>query len=91
MQVTRQLQEAAELFDGQTRVTYDPTHRKGPHRIVPGNGQEARAVGHDDVLALANDTKARFFERSYGSEVIHPQNPRHAAIERPPLRRPPRP
>ena len=34
------------------------------------NGDDASAIGHDDVLALARDVETGFFERSHGPEVV---------------------
>ncbi len=38
---------------------------------MPGDGKEARSVGHHNVFALAHDPKPCLFKRPNCTEVIH--------------------
>src|SRR6266513_3453441 len=64
------LQQRSKLLDGKARVAGNPAHRERVDRIVAGNGHDASAVAHDNVLPLTQDPKPRFFESAYGVEVI---------------------
>jgi hypothetical protein len=37
---------------------------------VPGNGEEAYAIGHHNMLALSNNTKACLLKRPHGVLMI---------------------
>ena len=63
-------QQRLERVDGQASVAYDTAHGEGVHGIVAGDGQNTDAVGHDDVLALAGDTKTSFLQGTNGIEVV---------------------
>ena len=58
----RWLQELAKLGHGEASVAHDPAHRVSIHRIVAGNRKQADTVGHDDVLTLSGDSKARLLQ-----------------------------
>ena len=67
---TSRLQEVFERVDGEAGVTHDTAHGEGVNGIVAGDGQNTDAVGHDDVLALAGDTKISFLQGTNGIEVV---------------------
>ena len=56
----------------------DATHRERVHGVVPWDGQDSPAVGHDDVLALPGNVESSLFERPYGPKVRDPGHLRHA-------------
>ena len=58
-----ELQEFAELLHRKASIACDAAHCDGVNRVVTRNGEDSRPVAHDDVLALAKDSEARFFER----------------------------
>lgn len=73
LQLTEQhgkLQKSAEGLDCEAGVTNDAAHSEGIHGIVPRNGEDPRAVGHNDVLALADNDEADFLERADRVEVV---------------------
>ena len=45
--------------------------------VVPWNREDARAVAHHNVLALADNAKSNFFQRPYGSLMRNTLN-RHS-------------
>jgi len=51
------LQKLSKLFDGQARILDYSAHGIGFYRVVARNCNLAHIVCHDNVLALANDTK----------------------------------
>jgi len=59
-------QQRPEILNGEAGVAYDPTHRERVDGIVARNRDDSGAVGHNDVLALASDSKPGLFERSHG-------------------------
>ena len=59
-------QELSELCFGQTSVADDSTHGEPVHGVVTWNGDDAFAVGHDDMLCtLASDAETGLFEGAY--------------------------
>ena len=72
-----------ELFDGQTSVARDAAHSESVDRVVPRNGHDANAVGHDDMFALANDAEVCFLQRPHSIEMIDAGDLRH--VTPPPL------
>jgi len=56
------LQQAPEFFLGEASIAHDTCHRVCVHRIVARDGDNAAAVGHDDVLALPGNAKASLFK-----------------------------
>jgi hypothetical protein len=64
------LQELPKLLDGEAGVARDTAHGDGVDWVVAGNGEDARAVAHDDVLALAQHDKPCLLERPDCIEVI---------------------
>jgi hypothetical protein len=55
----------------------DAAHGEGVDRIGAGNGQEAHAIGHDDMLALAKHLESSLFECADGFEVGNARKARH--------------
>jgi len=49
---------------------------------VARDGEDARAVGHDDVLTLASDPKAGFLERANGIKMVDACELRHVRSNR---------
>src|SRR5665647_430883 len=76
--VSERLQKSAELLDSQSRVARDTAHCEGIHGIVTRDHEDARAIGHDDVLVLARDVESGFLQRPYSVEVIDAGDLRHA-------------
>ena len=66
----RGLQQSTELFDRQTRIASDAAHGECIDGIVPRDGNDARAIAHDNMLSLARDMKAGFLERAHSVKVI---------------------
>jgi hypothetical protein len=64
------LQELPKLVDGEAGVARDTAHSDRVDRVVAGNGEDARAVAHDDVLALAQHHKPCLLKRPDCIEVI---------------------
>jgi len=71
-------EKLAELPRRKTGVLDNPTHRERVHGIMPWDGHDPPAVGHDDVLALSRDLKASLFKRSDSPKVGNPRYLRHA-------------
>ena len=70
-------QQRLELLNRETGVAYDSTHRERVDRIVAWDRDNPGAVSHDDVLALASDSKASLFERFHGCKMVDARYPRH--------------
>jgi hypothetical protein len=51
-------EELSEFLYGQTGIANDAAHREGIDWIVARDGENAYAIGHDDVLALSHDAEA---------------------------------
>ena len=58
----RTLEELPELLDRQARIASNTAHGEGVDRVRAREGQNALAVRHHDVLALAHHPKARLLE-----------------------------
>ena len=67
----RRLQQAAKLLRRHTSVARDTAHGEGVDGIVPRNGENPSAIGHYDVLALADDTEAGFLEGTNCIKVVY--------------------
>ncbi len=65
------LQQLTELVNGKARVAGDAAHGERVDRIVAGNGHDALAVAHDDVLSLTHDPETSLFQCAHGVEVIY--------------------
>lgn len=70
--------ELTKLIHGQTSVANDSAHGKRVHRIVSRNRDDAVAIGHHSVLALANDAEAGFLQSANRVQVINTWNRAHA-------------
>ncbi|HKW99202.1 MAG TPA: hypothetical protein VJN43_15795 [Bryobacteraceae bacterium] len=62
-QSSSRLQKVAERFKRQPGITYNAGHCVGIYRIITGNCEQAASIGHDNVFALANDSKASLLQR----------------------------
>ena len=62
-------QQLLEFINTQTSVMCNATHRKRVDRIRAGNGKDAGAVGHDDMLALPDDLEAGLLQSANRLEV----------------------
>jgi len=59
-------EEFPEAIGCQPSVSGDSAHGERVDWIVPRNRNDSGVIGHDDVLALARDTKADLLKRSNG-------------------------
>lgn len=66
------LQEGFELFNSQTRIANDATHRERVDWIMARNGDDARTVAHHDMFALPHDSESCLFECAHRIEMIDP-------------------
>ena len=67
-----------ELLRREAGIPDNATHRERVHGVVPWDGHNPPAVGHDDVLALPRYVEAHLFERLNGPKVRDPGYLRHA-------------
>lgn len=70
MGITVQLQQFAKLLNSEAGVSDDTAKGESIDRVVARDGQNARAVRHDDVLALTDDRKTRPFEGAHCEKMI---------------------
>ncbi len=63
-------QQRTEFLDSEAGIPHDPAHRKRVNRIVPRDRDDSCAVSHDNMLALAGDSKTCLFERSDRRKMI---------------------
>lgn len=68
--VTARSEQLAELLNRKTGITNDTAKGEGIHRVVTRDGQDASATGHDDVLALTHDYKARLLQGAHGIKMV---------------------
>ena len=68
------LKQLAKLFDGEASVAGDTAQGECVDWIVTRDREDARSVGHNDVLALADHRKSGFFESADGIEMIDARN-----------------
>ena len=71
---TNELKQLAKRFDGEAGVADDTAEGKRVDGVVTRDGEDARAVGHNDVLALADHRKSGFFECTDGIKMIDAWN-----------------
>ena len=71
------LQQRPELVFSQPGVADNAAHGERVHRVVSGNGDDPDIVGHHDVLALSNDSKACLLQGSDGVLMVDARNARH--------------
>ena len=62
------------MFDVETSIASDATHRKSIYRIVARNRHNSNSIRHYDVLALAHDAKTDLPQSPDSIEVIHAWN-----------------
>lgn len=74
MGATAGLKQLAKLFDSEPGVADDTAEGKCIDGVVTRDGEDARAVGHNDVLALADHRKPGLFESADGIEMIDARN-----------------
>ncbi len=63
-------EKLAELFDGESRVAHNTTHRKGVDGIVSRDSEDALSVGRHGVLAFANNAEPGPLQGANGVEMI---------------------
>ena len=56
------LQQLAKLLDCEPSITNDTAESEGVDRIMPWDRKYSRAIGHNDVLALAGDGETGLFQ-----------------------------
>ena len=61
--------EFPKFFGCESRVLDYAAHGERIHRVRPRNGEDSFAVGHDDMLALANHAETSFLECANGTRV----------------------
>lgn len=66
------------MFDVESRIASDATHRESVNWIVARNSHNTNAVRHHNVLTLTQDAKAGLLESLYRIEVIDPRNLWHS-------------
>ena len=64
------LQQHAKFVFTEPGVADDAAHGERVHRVVSGNRDDPDIVGHDDVLALPGDPKARLLQSAYGVLMV---------------------
>lgn len=67
-----------ELPRCQSRVLGYAAHRERVNGVVPWDGQDSLAIGHDDMLALPRDIESGLLESLDGSKVRDTRYLRHA-------------
>jgi hypothetical protein len=73
-----QLQQLTKRLFGEAGITNDAAHRECVYRIVPWDRENPNPVGHDHMLALANDSKARLLQGPYGIQMVDAGDAGHA-------------
>jgi len=68
------LKHLAKLFDSEPGVPDDTAEGKGVDGIVTRDGEDARAVRHNDVLAWSDHREPGFFESADGIKMIDARN-----------------
>ena len=62
--------EIAELLGSETRISGDTAHGECIDRVMARNCEYSSAIGHYDVLTLANDTKAGLLQCPNSVKVV---------------------
>ncbi len=68
--ITVHLQQFSKLLNSETSVADDTAKRESVDGVVARDGQNARTVRHDDVLALTDDRETRLFEGAHCEKMI---------------------
>ena len=66
----RQLQQLAKLLHREACIADDSAKRERVDGVMPGNGEDAGAIGHDNVFPLACDNKPGLFKGAHGIQVV---------------------
>jgi hypothetical protein len=77
------LEQFFELFDAETSIACNAAHRECVYRIEARNRNNTNTIRHNDMFALAQNSKASLFESLHCFKMINARNFRHAI--RPPL------
>ena len=64
------LQQLAKLLYGEASIADDTAEGERVDRIVARDGQNARTVRHDDVLALTDDRKTCLLKGAHCVEMV---------------------
>jgi len=70
------LQQFTKFLDGQAGIAGDTPHSECIDRIMPRDGNDALAIGHDDVLSLTRNRKSRFLERTHSVKMVDARDAR---------------
>jgi hypothetical protein len=71
------LEEISKPIDSQARVANNSAHCESVDWIMPRNGEDSLAIGHDNGLALAENAKSSAFQRSNCLKMIDPRKFRY--------------
>jgi hypothetical protein len=63
--VMARIEKLAELLNRETGIANNTAKGEGVDRVVTKNCQDAQAIRHDDVLALAHDRKTGLLEGAH--------------------------
>jgi len=74
----RTLKQLPKLFGAQAGISHNAAHGVSVDRIMPGNCDDAHAVGHHDMLPLPRDSKSGPFQRLDGSQMGDARDLAHA-------------
>ena len=70
------LQQRTESIFSEPGVADDAAHGERVHRVVSGHRDNPDIVGHDDVLTLSRDPKARLLQGADGVLMVDARYPR---------------
>ena len=68
------LKQFAKLLDGESGVANDTAKSKCVNWVVTRDREDARLVGHNDVLTLADHRKSDLLECANGIKMIDARN-----------------
>ena len=68
------LQEVTKLLDGKSSVTNDTAKRKSVDWVVAWDGEDARAVRHNNMFSLTRNGKPCLLKRAHRIEVVDAGN-----------------
>ena len=71
------LKQLFELFWCDAGVPNDAAHGIRVDRVVPGDGEDPRTIGHDDVFAFASNLETSFHERPNSTEMGNSRDASH--------------
>jgi hypothetical protein len=64
------LQQLAKLLNSEASVADDTAEGESVDGVVARDSQNARAIRHDDVLALTDDRETCLLEGTHGIEMV---------------------